>query len=30
MTALLPDGLLMLAVVLAWLNDTFFGQAARR
>jgi NADH-quinone oxidoreductase subunit N len=30
MTALLPDGLLMLAVVVAWLNDTFFGQAARR
>ncbi|MEW6345080.1 MAG: NADH-quinone oxidoreductase subunit NuoN [Pseudomonadota bacterium] len=30
MTALLPDGLLMLAVVIAWLNDTFFGQAARR
>ena len=30
MTALLPDGLLMLAVVLAWLNDTFLGQAARR
>ncbi|RFU43791.1 NADH-quinone oxidoreductase subunit NuoN [Paraburkholderia sp. DHOC27] len=30
MTALLPDGLLMLAVVVAWLNDTFFGQAGRR
>jgi NADH-quinone oxidoreductase subunit N len=30
MTALLPDGLLMLAVVVAWLNDTFIGQAGRR
>lgn len=30
MTALAPDSLLMLAVVVAWLNDTFFGQAARR
>ncbi|HEV3423532.1 MAG TPA: NADH-quinone oxidoreductase subunit NuoN [Paraburkholderia sp.] len=30
MTALLPDGLLMLAVVVAWLNDTFVGQAGRR
>jgi NADH-quinone oxidoreductase subunit N len=30
MTALAPDALLMLAVVVAWLNDTFFGQAARR
>ena len=30
MTALLPDGLLMLAVVVAWLNDTFLGQAGRR
>jgi NADH-quinone oxidoreductase subunit N len=30
MTALLPDALVMLAVVLAWLNDTFVGQAGRR
>src|SRR5580704_12545809 len=30
MTALAPDALLMFAVVVAWLNDTFFGQAARR
>ncbi|WNC88663.1 NADH-quinone oxidoreductase subunit NuoN [Paraburkholderia sp. FT54] len=30
MTALLPDALVMLAVVVAWLNDTFVGQAGRR
>src|ERR1700761_2460025 len=30
MTALLPDALVMFAVVLAWLNDTFVGQAGRR
>ncbi|MDE1182720.1 NADH-quinone oxidoreductase subunit NuoN [Paraburkholderia sp.] len=30
MSALLPDALLMIAVVVAWLNDTFFGQAGRR
>ncbi|TDN70913.1 NADH-quinone oxidoreductase subunit NuoN [Paraburkholderia sp. BL10I2N1] len=28
--ALLPDTLLMAAVVVAWLNDTFVGQAGRR
>ena len=28
--ALLPDTLLMTAVVVAWLNDTFVGQAGRR
>src|SRR5258708_31947210 len=28
--ALLPDALLMFAVVVAWLNDTFFGQTSRR
>ncbi len=28
--ALLPDALLMLAVVVAWLNDTFAGDAGRR
>ncbi|CAG4888933.1 NADH-quinone oxidoreductase subunit NuoN [Paraburkholderia saeva] len=30
MNALLPDALLMFAVVVAWLNDTFVGQAGRR
>src|SRR6201996_9714524 len=30
MTALLPDALVMLAFVVAWLNDTFVGQAGRR
>src|SRR6185437_6541690 len=30
MTALLPDALVMLAVVVAWLNDTFVGQDGRR
>ena len=30
MTALLPDALVMFAVVVAWLNDTFVGQAGRR
>ena len=30
MTVLLPDALVMLAVVVAWLNDTFVGQAGRR
>ncbi len=28
--ALLPDALLMFAVVVAWLNDTFVGQNGRR
>jgi len=28
--ALLPDAFLMLAVVVAWLNDTFFGVAGRK
>ncbi|TAL92416.1 MAG: NADH-quinone oxidoreductase subunit NuoN [Paraburkholderia sp.] len=28
--ALLPDALLMFAVVVAWLNDTFVGQTGRR
>ncbi|WP_118182042.1 NADH-quinone oxidoreductase subunit NuoN [Paraburkholderia phosphatilytica] len=30
MNALWPDALLMAAVVVAWLNDTFVGQAGRR
>ena len=30
MSALLPDALVMLAVIVAWLNDTFVGQAGRR
>ena len=30
MSALLPDGLLMLMVVVAWLNDTIFGVKSRR
>jgi len=30
MTALLPDALVMFAVVIAWLNDTFVGQDGRR
>ena len=30
MTALLPDALLMAAVVVAWLNDTFRGAESRR
>src|ERR1700709_676972 len=30
MSALLPDGLLMLMVVVAWLNDTIYGDAGRR
>ncbi|WJF91580.1 NADH-quinone oxidoreductase subunit NuoN [Paraburkholderia bonniea] len=30
MSALLPDALIMLAVVVAWLNDTFAGHAGRR
>src|SRR5260370_38571511 len=30
MSALLPDGLLMLMVVVAWLNDTIFGESSRR
>ncbi len=29
MSALLPDGLLMLMVVVAWLNDTIFGAKSR-
>src|SRR5471032_3461119 len=29
MSALLPDGLLMLMVVVAWLNDTIFGVKSR-
>src|SRR5471032_2198133 len=29
MSALLPDGLLMLMVVVAWLNDTIFGPKSR-
>jgi NADH-quinone oxidoreductase subunit N len=29
-SALLPDALLMTAVVVAWLNDTFFGDESRR
>jgi NADH-quinone oxidoreductase subunit N len=30
MSALLPDALVMAAIVVAWLNDTFVGQAGRR
>ncbi|GAB7521735.1 NADH-quinone oxidoreductase subunit NuoN [Paraburkholderia sp. 2C] len=30
LSALLPDALVMAAVVVAWLNDTFVGQAGRR
>lgn len=30
MTVLLPDALLMAAIVIAWLTDTFAGQASRR
>ena len=29
LSALLPDGLLMLMVVVAWLNDTIFGAKSR-
>jgi NADH-quinone oxidoreductase subunit N len=30
MTVLLPDALIMVAAVVAWLNDTFVGDAGRR
>ncbi|WP_033350730.1 NADH-quinone oxidoreductase subunit NuoN [Paraburkholderia kururiensis] len=30
MTVLLPDALLMVAVIVAWLNDTFVGDSGRR
>lgn len=30
MNVLLPDALVMLAVIVAWLNDTFTGVAGRR
>src|SRR3984957_3664239 len=30
MSSLLPDGLLMLMIVVAWLNDTIFGEKSRR
>src|ERR1700712_5395446 len=30
MSALLPDTILMLAIVVAWLNDTIFGPPSRR
>ncbi|SAL64879.1 NADH dehydrogenase subunit N [Caballeronia choica] len=30
MSALLPDTILMLAIVVAWLNDTIFGYPSRR
>jgi NADH-quinone oxidoreductase subunit N len=30
MTALLPDALIMTAIVVAWLNDTFAGQSGRQ
>ena len=30
MNSLLPDALVMAAVVVAWLNDTFAGPAGRR
>jgi NADH-quinone oxidoreductase subunit N len=30
MSALLPDAVLMAAVVVAWLNDTIFGPSSRR
>ncbi|MBU6487160.1 MAG: NADH-quinone oxidoreductase subunit NuoN [Burkholderiales bacterium] len=30
MSLLLPDGLLMVAAVLAWLNETFVGDSGRR
>ncbi len=30
MTVLLPDALVMLAIIVAWLNDTFAGAAGRR
>ncbi|WP_248320043.1 NADH-quinone oxidoreductase subunit NuoN [Caballeronia sp. Sq4a] len=30
MSVLLPDGILMAAVVVAWLNDTMFGPSSRR
>ncbi|MGF6905069.1 NADH-quinone oxidoreductase subunit NuoN [Paraburkholderia sp. GAS348] len=30
MSALLPDALVMFAVIVAWINDTFVGQSGRR
>ena len=30
MSALLPDGLLMLMVVVVWLNDTIYGVKSRQ
>ncbi|MGH8779147.1 NADH-quinone oxidoreductase subunit NuoN [Paraburkholderia sp.] len=30
MSALLPDALVMLAIIVAWLNDTFVGASGRR
>jgi len=30
MSALLPDAILMLAIVVAWLNDTIYGPSSRR